>query len=85
MKIKERPSVSMIPISQIPIGGCFKHLHKYWIRTDVSHIDISDNLIISVVDLSTGVESTLYSDIEVYAVDAVITINKVGVIDDTSE
>lgn len=85
MKIEESQVVSTVPLSQIPIGGCFKFQHRYGMRTDVSHVDSSNNLRITFVDLSTGVTSDVYSDINVYVVDAVIQINRVGVTDDTSK
>lgn len=84
MKIKENQSVSTIPLSEIPMGGCFKYQHRYCIRTTVSHVDSSNNLRITFVDLSTGYTSDICSDANVYSVDAVLQINKVGVIDDTS-
>ena len=85
MKIEESPSVSTIPVSKIPLGGCFKYQHRYCMRTDVSYAYAQNDVKIAFVDLSTGIESTLDSDVNVYAVDAVIQINKVGVIDDTSK
>ena len=85
MKIKESSSVSTIPICRIPIGGCFKYHHIYFMRTANSYTDSTDDLKLEAVDLSTGVTSELHSNIDVYAVDAIIQINKVGVIDDTSK
>lgn len=84
MKIKENQSVSMIPLGLIPVGCCFKHQYKYYMRTDVSHVDGSNSLRITVVDLQTGVTSDRASDVKVLSVDAVLQINRVGVIDDTS-
>lgn len=85
MKIRESEFISTVPLRQIPIGSCFKFQHRYYIKTDVSHVDSSNNLRITFVDLSTGVTSDVDSDINVYVVDAVIQINRVGVIDDTSK
>ena len=84
MQIKENQSVSTIPLSEIPISCCFKYQYKYYMRTDVSHVDGSNSLRITVVDLKTGVTSDIGSDVKVLSVDAVLQINKVGVIDDTS-
>ena len=85
MKIKENQSVSTIPAGLIPIGACFKYQHRYCMRTDVSHLGSSDNLKITCVDLSTGATSSICSDAGVFSVDAVLQINRVGVIDDTSK
>ena len=85
MKIKENQSVSMIPLGLIPVGCCFKYQYKYYMRTDVSHMDNSNSLRITVVDLKTGVTSDIGSDVKVLSVDAVLQINRVGVIDDTSK
>lgn len=81
MKIKENQSVSTIPAGLIPIGACFKYQHRYCMRTDVSRVDLK----ITCVDLSTGATSSICSDVGVFSVDAVLQINKVGVIDDTSK
>lgn len=85
MVIKESKSVSTIPLSEIPIGGCFKYQHRYYMRTDSSYTDIPFDLNLGIVDLSTGTTSELCLNTAVYAVDAVIQINKVGVINDTSK
>lgn len=80
MKIEERPGVSTIRLSKLHIGDCFKYQHRYCMRTDVTYVHAKDDIKIAFVDLSTGIESTLDSDVDVYAVDAVIQINKVGVL-----
>lgn len=85
MKIEESKSVSTIPLSKIPVGGCFKYQHKYYMRMDSSFTDIPFDLNLGIVDLSTGITSELCLNTDVYAVDAVIQINKVGVINDTSK
>lgn len=81
MKIEEGKVASTKPLREISVGDCFKLENSYYIKTAWFISDTSYKC----VDLYTGGTTSISEFIEVYPVDATIVINKVGVIDDTSE
>lgn len=68
-------------VGTIPIGRCFKYKNGYYIRVDQSQTGLCN---ITGIDLSTGEGVNIMKSTAVYLVDATLVINKVGVIDDTS-
>jgi len=74
MKIEESKVASAKQLCKIPIGSCFKLNDWYYIKTTSC---ISDGCY-ECVDLDSGCITSISENVDVYPVDAIIVINKVG-------
>lgn len=81
MNIEDRVNGHSQFVGTIPIGKCFKYNNGYYIRVNESQTGLCN---ITGINLSTGEGVNIMKSTVVYLVDATLVINKVGVIDDTS-